>query len=102
MLFRHHFTRPLRERREKYLKPNVKEIKHRILHSEAHEVTDGECLHLIVFLMLLQEDDLKVLMNRVMKEGLEGLVMKDKGGVYEPGKRHWLKMKKDYLADVSD
>ena len=25
--------------------------------------------------------------------------MKDVGGQYEPGKRHWLKMKKDYLAD---
>ena len=40
-------------------------------------------------------------------EGLEGLVLKDSKSVYEPGKRHWLKMKKDYLdsgsmADTAD
>lgn len=31
--------------------------------------------------------------------GLEGLVIKDKMSKYEPGKRHWLKVKKDYLFD---
>ena len=31
--------------------------------------------------------------------GLEGLVLKDLKSVYEPGKRHWLKIKKDYLAE---
>ena len=40
-------------------------------------------------------------MKRVMREGLEGLVMKGIHTIYEPGKRHWLKMKKDYLAGVS-
>ena len=34
-----------------------------------------------------------------MKEGLEGLVLKDIKSTYEPGKRHWLKMKKDYLEE---
>ena len=34
-----------------------------------------------------------------MSEGLEGLVLKDPEGVYEPGKRHWLKMKKEYLQE---
>ena len=34
-----------------------------------------------------------------MKEGLEGLVLKDIKSIYEPGKRHWLKMKKDYLEE---
>ncbi len=34
-----------------------------------------------------------------MKEGLEGLVLKDTKSTYEPGKRHWLKMKKDYLEE---
>jgi DNA ligase-3 len=34
-----------------------------------------------------------------MKEGLEGLVLKDTKSIYEPGKRHWLKMKKDYLEE---
>ncbi|KAJ7388204.1 DNA ligase 3 [Desmophyllum pertusum] len=53
------------------------------------------------------EKELSKLMSRAMKEGLEGLVMKDVNGVYEPGKRHWLKMKKDYLeegamADTAD
>lgn len=31
--------------------------------------------------------------------GLEGLVLKDLESIYEPGKRHWLKVKKDYLFD---
>ncbi|XP_076802197.1 DNA ligase 3-like [Clavelina lepadiformis] len=52
-------------------------------------------------------DDLKQMIVRVIKEGLEGLVLKDVEGVYEPGKRHWLKVKKDYLmqgqmADSAD
>lgn len=34
-----------------------------------------------------------------MSEGLEGLVLKDVKSIYEPGKRHWLKMKKDYLEE---
>jgi DNA ligase-3 len=41
------------------------------------------------------------MMNRAMKEGLEGLVLKPLDSVYEPGKRHWMKMKKDYLQDGS-
>lgn len=40
-------------------------------------------------------------MMDAINEGLEGLVMKDVKGIYEPGKRHWLKMKKDYLEDGS-
>ena len=39
------------------------------------------------------------MMNRVLREGLEGLVLKPIDSLYEPGKRHWLKMKKDYLND---
>ena len=32
-------------------------------------------------------------------EGLEGLVIKDALSTYEPGKRHWLKVKKsEYLS----
>lgn len=76
--------------------------------------------------------DLAEMITRVIREGLEGLVLKDikvhcilfvwmemekclnitvicaclQGG-YEPGKRHWLKVKKDYLnegamADTAD
>ena len=44
---------------------------------------------------------------KAINEGLEGLVLKDTKSIYEPGKRHWLKMKKDYLdsgsmADTAD
>uniref|UniRef100_A0A3Q2QDJ7 ATP-dependent DNA ligase family profile domain-containing protein n=1 Tax=Fundulus heteroclitus TaxID=8078 RepID=A0A3Q2QDJ7_FUNHE len=47
------------------------------------------------------------MITRVIREGLEGLVLKDLKGSYEPGKRHWLKVKKDYLnegamADTAD
>lgn len=43
----------------------------------------------------------------VIEKGLEGLVLKDKKSTYQPGKRKWLKIKKDYLdsgsmADTAD
>lgn len=37
--------------------------------------------------------------KKVLQKGLEGLVLKNINGIYEPGKRHWLKVKKDYLFD---
>ncbi|XP_035214812.1 DNA ligase 3-like isoform X2 [Stegodyphus dumicola] len=43
---------------------------------------------------------LKSLITSVKKQGLEGIVVKDKCGVYEPGKRHWLKIKKDYSEEA--
>ncbi|NWI07625.1 DNLI3 ligase, partial [Tichodroma muraria] len=65
---------------------------------------------------LQKASDLADMITRVIREGLEGLVLKDlkasshslcTGGNYEPGKRHWLKVKKDYLnegamADTAD
>ncbi|NXU96182.1 DNLI3 ligase, partial [Cettia cetti] len=65
---------------------------------------------------LQKASDLADMITRVIREGLEGLVLKDikasshslcTGGHYEPGKRHWLKVKKDYLnegamADTAD
>ena len=30
---------------------------------------------------------------------ISGLVLKDLKSTYEPGKRHWLKVKKDYLNE---
>lgn len=45
---------------------------------------------------------LQKLMTRVLREGLEGLVVKDEQGVYEPSARHWLKIKKDYLEGMAD
>lgn len=35
-----------------------------------------------------------MLPQRVMRDGLEGLVLKAVDGIYEPGKRHWLKLKR--------
>ncbi|NXK81933.1 DNLI3 ligase, partial [Amazona guildingii] len=99
--------RPLSERR-KFLHDNMVEIPNRILFSEMKHVTKAS--------------DLADMITRVIREGLEGLVLKDTKaddlsdwgflpssaqGNYEPGKRHWLKVKKDYLnegamADTAD
>ncbi|KAJ3589245.1 hypothetical protein NHX12_010091 [Muraenolepis orangiensis] len=84
--------RPLSERR-KFLHDNMVEVPNRILFSEMKHVTRGR--------------DLAEMITRVIREGLEGLVLKDVKGNYEPGKRHWLKVKKDYLnegamADTAD
>ncbi|XP_038615595.1 DNA ligase 3 [Tachyglossus aculeatus] len=84
--------RPLRERR-RFLQDNMVEIPNRILFSEMKHVT--------------RASDLADMINRVIREGLEGLVLKDVKSTYEPGKRHWLKVKKDYLnqgamADTAD
>lgn len=84
--------RPLNERR-KFLHDNMVEIPNRILFSEMKHVTKAA--------------DLADMITRVIREGLEGLVLKDLKGTYEPGKRHWLKVKKDYLnegamADTAD
>ncbi|XP_074528275.1 DNA ligase 3 [Halichoeres trimaculatus] len=84
--------RPLCERR-KFLVDNMVEVPNRILFSEMKHVTRAR--------------DLADMITRVIREGLEGLVLKDLKGTYEPGKRHWLKVKKDYLnegamADTAD
>ncbi|KAJ0004145.1 hypothetical protein NQD34_010359 [Periophthalmus magnuspinnatus] len=84
--------RPLCERR-KFLHDNMVEVPNRILFSEMKHVTRAA--------------DLADMITRVIREGLEGLVLKDVKGNYEPGKRHWLKVKKDYLnegamADTAD
>ncbi|XP_016376374.1 DNA ligase 3-like [Sinocyclocheilus rhinocerous] len=84
--------KPLCERR-KLLHDNMVEVPNRILFSEMKHVTRAA--------------DLAEIITRVIREGLEGLVLKDIKGHYEPGKRHWLKVKKDYLnegamADTAD
>uniref|UniRef100_A0A3Q4MSP9 DNA ligase n=1 Tax=Neolamprologus brichardi TaxID=32507 RepID=A0A3Q4MSP9_NEOBR len=83
---------PLCERR-KFLHDNMVEVSNRILFSEMKHVT--------------RAGDLADMITRVIREGLEGLVLKDVKSTYEPGKRHWLKVKKDYLnegamADTAD
>ncbi|KAE8575918.1 hypothetical protein XENTR_v10003986 [Xenopus tropicalis] len=84
--------RPLSERR-KFMRDNMVEIPNHILFSEMKHVTKAS--------------DLADMITRVIREGLEGLVLKDLKSNYEPGKRHWLKVKKDYLnegamADTAD
>lgn len=76
--------KPIKERRE-ILNENMKEIPNHIMFSEMEEVDKAE--------------DLAAMIAKVLKLGLEGLVLKDKMSIYEPGKRHWLKVKKDYLCD---
>jgi DNA ligase-3 len=46
------------------------------------------------YLKATSKEQLQALMNRVLQEGLEGLVLKDIASIYEPGARHWLKIKK--------
>ena len=44
-------------------------------------------------------EEIYALMQRITSEGFEGLVMKDVFGKYIPGKRKWLKLKRDYMLD---
>lgn len=76
--------KPLKDRKQ-ILKDNMTEIPNHIVFSEMQVIHDPE--------------DLKQMIARVLKEGLEGLVLKDTYSLYEPGKRHWLKVKKDYLFE---
>lgn len=75
---------PMQERR-RILHENMTEIPNHIMFSEMEEVHKAA--------------DLAAMITKVLKEGLEGLVLKDLMSIYEPGKRHWLKVKKDYLCD---
>ncbi|XP_054263883.1 DNA ligase 3 isoform X2 [Macrosteles quadrilineatus] len=77
-------NKPLKERR-KILEKNMNEIKNHIVFSEQKEIHNPK--------------DLEAKMTEVFRLGLEGLVLKDLMSIYEPGKRHWLKVKKDYLMD---
>ncbi|KAF8561546.1 hypothetical protein P879_11031, partial [Paragonimus westermani] len=63
------------------------EVPHRVLLSEKHIIENVASLN--------------KLMARVFSENLEGVVLKSTHSRYEPGKRHWLKIKRDYLAEGS-
>ncbi|TPP65437.1 DNA ligase [Fasciola gigantica] len=76
--------KPISERR-KVLENNFTQVPGRVLLSEKQIVEDVAGLN--------------KLMARVFSENLEGLVLKPMHSKYEPGKRHWLKIKKDYLAE---
>lgn len=75
---------PLKERR-KLLEDNITVLKNHI--------------HLSEYKLLKTTNALVDHVEEVLSSGLEGLVLKDVDGIYEPGKRHWLKVKKDYLCD---
>lgn len=77
-------NRPLEERR-KILEQNMTPIKNRVIISELKPVDTA--------------NELKEIIDSVIEQGLEGLMIKDRLGVYEPGKRHWLKIKNSYLKD---
>lgn len=51
---------------------------------------------------ITQKTEFNNLMQRVLSEGLEGLVIKDRLSIYEPNMRHWNKIKKDYLKGMAD
>ncbi|KAK0171037.1 hypothetical protein PV328_008803 [Microctonus aethiopoides] len=85
-------NKTMAERRE-ILKQRMTTIPNRVVLSEVQEVYNPK--------------DLAEMIAKVLKMGLEGLVLKDMNSLYEPGKRHWLKIKKDYLlggamADSAD
>eukprot|EP00794_Sanderia_malayensis_P006365 gene6365-7097_t len=77
-------SKPIVERRN-ILESSVEEIKNHIIISEMTHIT--------------KESELKEMLDNVFAKNLEGLVLKDLQSTYEPGKRHWLKMKKDYLHE---
>ncbi|CAL4149328.1 unnamed protein product, partial [Meganyctiphanes norvegica] len=76
--------KPIVERR-RILESTMVEVKNHIMFSE--------------YKLIKKKADLADMIQHVLKQGLEGLVLKDLLSVYEPGKRHWLKVKKDYLND---
>eukprot|EP00744_Colponema_vietnamica_P006531 GILI01009476.1.p1 GENE.GILI01009476.1~~GILI01009476.1.p1 ORF type:complete len:1293 (+),score=228.10 GILI01009476.1:302-3880(+) len=83
---------PMDARRE-YLKSSVQFIQNRVMISEMRLVTGSAT-------------DRKAIMQKHLQyavaEGLEGLVIKDIKSVYEPGSRHWIKLKKDYMQGMAD
>lgn len=88
----------------------MKEVPNRVLLSSCHLIKKGvSCRIFRVFFFLLiikldfipfkccfgllqENDKLEMLIWKAIDEGLEGLVLKDLDTIYEPGKRHWLKV----------
>lgn len=71
--------------RKKILEENIKPIKNHVQLSE--------------YQLIKTEKELATMTAKVLKAGLEGLVLKNTNGLYQPGKRGWLKVKKDYLCE---
>ncbi|XP_002031475.2 DNA ligase 3-like [Drosophila sechellia] len=75
---------PFRKRR-KILEQNIQPIRSHVQLSESE------------FLKTTRE--LATMTARVLHANLEGVVLKSPTSTYQPGKRNWLKVKKDYLFD---
>ena len=74
---------------------------------EKHMVEVGNNVKFSEMKVIKKKQVLVEMIKEVLQQGLEGLVLKDLKSIYEPGKRHWLKVKKDYLnegamADTAD
>merc|ERR1719394_1143462 len=85
-------NKPIKERRM-LLEKHMEEVGNHVKFSEMNHIT--------------KRSQLADMIKSVLDQGLEGLVLKDTLSTYEPGKRHWLKVKKDYLnegamADTAD
>lgn len=76
------------EKRRQVLHDNFTLVSGRLALSDAKEVKT--------------DDELQTVWKRVLTENLEGLMLKDKMDTYKPNQRHWLKLKKDYLAGMAD
>lgn len=83
---------PMDVRRE-YLKSSVQFIQNRVMISEMRLVSGTATERKAIMQKHLQY---------AVAEGLEGLVIKDIKSVYEPGSRHWIKLKKDYMQGMAD
>ncbi|XP_068157392.1 DNA ligase 3 [Drosophila tropicalis] len=73
-----------RKRRE-ILEQNIEPIKSYVQLSESQ--------------FLKTKSELAMMTAKVLQSNLEGVVLKNPNGTYQPGKRNWLKVKKDYLFD---
>ncbi|XP_043951575.1 DNA ligase 3 [Drosophila biarmipes] len=75
---------PFRKRRE-ILEQNIHPIKSHVQLSESE--------------FLKTKRELAIMTAKVLHANLEGVVLKSPDSTYQPGKRNWLKVKKDYLFD---
>jgi ATP-dependent DNA ligase I len=85
-------NRPLDWRRDK-LRQCVEPIPSRILFSDLRIISGTKDQQVVALNKHLQF---------AIRTGLEGLVVKDMKSTYEPGSRHWIKLKKDYLEGMGD
>ena len=66
---------------------------------ESQMVNMGNNVKLTKLTKISSKAKLGRMIKSVLDQGLEGLLLKDASSLYEPGKRHWLMVKKDYLVE---